>query len=140
MDAQPLVGVIMGSKSDWETMQAATDLLAHFGVPYEARVVSAHRTPAWMVEYATAAETRGLQVVIAGAAGRMGRALVEGVLKSDALELSAAFDVAASGAVGKDAGEWIGVQSGVSIGADAAVAFGDAGSGGFVPPRPFRLS
>ena len=69
MDDQPLVGVIMGSKSDWETMQAATELLAHFGVPYEARVVSAHRTPHWMVEYATSAEARGLQVVIAGAGG-----------------------------------------------------------------------
>ena len=69
MDTQPLVGVIMGSKSDWETMQAATELLAQFSVPYEARVVSAHRTPDWMVEYATSAETRGLQVIIAGAGG-----------------------------------------------------------------------
>lgn len=69
MDTQPLVGVIMGSKSDWETMQAATELLAQFSVPYEARVVSAHRTPDWMVEYATSAEARGLQVIIAGAGG-----------------------------------------------------------------------
>jgi 5-(carboxyamino)imidazole ribonucleotide mutase len=69
MDAEPLVGVIMGSKSDWETMQAATELLAQFGVPYAARVVSAHRTPEWMVEYATTAEERGLQVIIAGAGG-----------------------------------------------------------------------
>jgi 5-(carboxyamino)imidazole ribonucleotide mutase len=69
MDAGPLVGVIMGSKSDWETMRAATELLAQFGVPYEARVVSAHRTPEWMVEYASTAEGRGLQVIIAGAGG-----------------------------------------------------------------------
>ena len=69
MDAGPLVGVIMGSKSDWETMQAATELLAEFCVPYEARVVSAHRTPEWMMEYATSAEGRGLQVIIAGAGG-----------------------------------------------------------------------
>ena len=69
MDTQPLVGVIMGSKSDWETMQAATELLAQFGVPYEARVVSAHRTPEWMAEYATTAAGRGLQVIIAGAGG-----------------------------------------------------------------------
>jgi 5-(carboxyamino)imidazole ribonucleotide mutase len=69
MESGPLVGVIMGSKSDWETMQAAAELLAQFGVPYEARVVSAHRTPEWMVEYATAAEGRGLQVIIAGAGG-----------------------------------------------------------------------
>lgn len=63
-----------------------------------------------------------MKIAIAGAAGRMGRALIEGVLKHDVLKLAAAFDVAASGAVGKDAGEWIGVQSGVSIGADAAAA------------------
>ena len=65
----PLVGVIMGSKSDWETMRHAADLLIEFAVPHECRVVSAHRTPAWMNEYATTAETRGLQVIIAGAGG-----------------------------------------------------------------------
>jgi 5-(carboxyamino)imidazole ribonucleotide mutase len=65
----PRVGVIMGSKSDWETMKAAADMLAQFGVPHECRVVSAHRTPEWMVEYATGAENRGLQVIIAGAGG-----------------------------------------------------------------------
>ena len=69
MNTGALVGVIMGSKSDWETMQAAAELLAEFGVPYEARVVSAHRTPEWMVEYAAQAEGRGLQVIIAGAGG-----------------------------------------------------------------------
>ena len=69
MDTSPLAGVIMGSKSDWETMAAAAELLAEFGVPYEARIVSAHRTPEWMVEYATGAEGRGLQVIIAGAGG-----------------------------------------------------------------------
>lgn len=69
MTTEPLVGVIMGSKSDWETMAATAELLASFSVPYEARVVSAHRTPEWMVEYATAAENRGLQVIIAGAGG-----------------------------------------------------------------------
>ncbi len=67
--AAPLVGVIMGSKSDWETMKAAADLLAQFAVPHECRVVSAHRTPAWMVEYAETAEERGLQIIIAGAGG-----------------------------------------------------------------------
>lgn len=66
---QPLVGVIMGSKSDWETMKAAADTLAQFGVSYECRVVSAHRTPDWMVEYATSAAQRGLQIIIAGAGG-----------------------------------------------------------------------
>lgn len=65
----PLVGVVMGSDSDWPTMQAAAKILAEFGVPYEARVVSAHRTPDLMFEYATAAERRGLRAIIAGAGG-----------------------------------------------------------------------
>ena len=64
-----LVGVIMGSTSDWETMRHATETLAEFGVPYEAKVVSAHRTPQWMTEYAATAESRGLKVIIAGAGG-----------------------------------------------------------------------
>ncbi len=65
----PLVGVIMGSRSDWETMQAAAQMLQEFGVPHECRVVSAHRTPDWMCEYAKSAEARGLEVIIAGAGG-----------------------------------------------------------------------
>jgi 5-(carboxyamino)imidazole ribonucleotide mutase len=66
---QPLAGIIMGSKSDWETMRHAAEMLTRFGVPHEAKVVSAHRTPDWMVEYASSAESRGLQVIIAGAGG-----------------------------------------------------------------------
>jgi 5-(carboxyamino)imidazole ribonucleotide mutase len=65
----PLVGVIMGSKSDWETMRHAVDALTAFGVAHEVRVVSAHRTPSWMAEYASTAESRGLEVIIAGAGG-----------------------------------------------------------------------
>src|SRR5436305_5771411 len=65
----PLVGVIMGSRSDWETMRHARDVLASFDVPHECRVVSAHRTPLWMAEYAADAESRGIQVIIAGAGG-----------------------------------------------------------------------
>jgi 5-(carboxyamino)imidazole ribonucleotide mutase len=65
----PSVGVIMGSRSDWETMKAAADVLVQFGIPHECRVVSAHRTPDWMVEYARDAEARNLQVIIAGAGG-----------------------------------------------------------------------
>jgi 5-(carboxyamino)imidazole ribonucleotide mutase len=67
--ASPTVGVIMGSRSDWETMKAAADVLTQFGVAHECRVVSAHRTPAWMVEYARDAESRNLQAIIAGAGG-----------------------------------------------------------------------
>jgi len=68
-EAEPVVGVIMGSTSDWPTMQKAADILTEFHVPHECRVVSAHRTPEWMVEYAREAEQRGLKVIIAGAGG-----------------------------------------------------------------------
>jgi 5-(carboxyamino)imidazole ribonucleotide mutase len=66
---QPLVGVIMGSKSDWETMRLVAEMLKQFGVAYECRIVSAHRTPEWMAEYASGAESRGLELIIAGAGG-----------------------------------------------------------------------
>jgi len=65
----PLVGVIMGSTSDWETMRHATEALDALGVPYEARVVSAHRTPQRLYDYARTASARGLKVIIAGAGG-----------------------------------------------------------------------
>ena len=68
-EPKPLVGIIMGSKSDWETMRHADETLAEFGVPRECRIVSAHRTPMLLQEYATEAEARGLQVIIAGAGG-----------------------------------------------------------------------
>ncbi len=66
---KPLVGVVMGSKSDWETMRTAAETLGEFGVAHECRVVSAHRTPQWMGEYAQSAEKRGLEIIIAGAGG-----------------------------------------------------------------------
>ena len=70
MDAQaPLVGVIMGSTSDWETMRHASEVLERFGIPHERKVVSAHRTPDLMAEYASGASARGLEVIIAGAGG-----------------------------------------------------------------------
>ena len=65
----PLVGIIMGSKSDLDTMRPAAEALAEFGVPFEIRVVSAHRTPEGMVEYAKSARARGLKVIVAGAGG-----------------------------------------------------------------------
>jgi 5-(carboxyamino)imidazole ribonucleotide mutase len=68
-ELQPLVGVIMGSKSDWDTMSEADKVLTEFGIEHECQIVSAHRTPAWMAEYATSAAGRGLQVIIAGAGG-----------------------------------------------------------------------
>lgn len=68
-ESKPLVGIIMGSQSDWETMQHAANQLTELGVPYEAQVVSAHRTPDLLFEYADAAAGRGLEVIIAGAGG-----------------------------------------------------------------------
>jgi 5-(carboxyamino)imidazole ribonucleotide mutase len=65
----PLVAVIMGSKSDWETLSNAVTMLERFDVPYEKHVVSAHRTPGWMAEFARTAEARGVEVIIAGAGG-----------------------------------------------------------------------
>jgi 5-(carboxyamino)imidazole ribonucleotide mutase len=69
MKPAPLVAVIMGSTSDWETMTHAVSMLERFAVPYEKAVVSAHRTPVWMAEFAQSAESRGIQVIIAGAGG-----------------------------------------------------------------------
>jgi 5-(carboxyamino)imidazole ribonucleotide mutase len=66
---RPLVGVIMGSKSDWETMRHASETLTRLEVPHECRIVSAHRTPKLMAEYAETAESRGIEVIIAGAGG-----------------------------------------------------------------------
>lgn len=68
-DAVPLVAIIMGSRSDLRHLQPAIDLLREFGVPHEARIVSAHRTPDWMFEFAESAESRGLEVIIAAAGG-----------------------------------------------------------------------
>jgi 5-(carboxyamino)imidazole ribonucleotide mutase len=65
----PLVGVIMGSRSDWDTMKHATDTLEELGVPFETRVVSAHRTPDLLFEYASTAADRGIHVIVAGAGG-----------------------------------------------------------------------
>ncbi|HYU79765.1 MAG TPA: 5-(carboxyamino)imidazole ribonucleotide mutase [Vicinamibacterales bacterium] len=68
-DPKPLVAVIMGSTSDWDTMKHAAETLDGFGVAYEKHVVSAHRTPVWMAEFAQGAESRGIEVIIAGAGG-----------------------------------------------------------------------
>jgi 5-(carboxyamino)imidazole ribonucleotide mutase len=68
-EAAPLVGIVMGSKSDWETMRQASETLAKFDVPHESRVMSAHRSPQLTADYATSAEKRGLEIIIAGAGG-----------------------------------------------------------------------
>jgi 5-(carboxyamino)imidazole ribonucleotide mutase len=66
---RPLVSIVMGSRSDWETMRPADEMLTRFAVPHECLIVSAHRTPEWLREFATGAEGRGIEVVIAGAGG-----------------------------------------------------------------------
>ena len=68
-EGKTLVSIIMGSKSDWTTMKAAADILEEFGVPYETKIVSAHRTPDLLFEFAKSAESRGIEVIIAGAGG-----------------------------------------------------------------------
>lgn len=68
-DEEPLVGIVMGSRSDWPVMEKAAEILRHFQVPYEAQVVSAHRTPHFLYAYAQEAEPRGLKILIAGAGG-----------------------------------------------------------------------
>ena len=68
-EARPLVSIILGSKSDWETLRHADETLTGFAVPHECLVVSAHRTPDWMAEFARGAEARGVEVIIAGAGG-----------------------------------------------------------------------
>jgi len=67
--SSPLVGVIMGSKSDWDAMRQAAEMLTRFDIPHESRILSAHRTPALTAEYASSAASRGLEVIIAGAGG-----------------------------------------------------------------------
>src|SRR5437879_13732980 len=68
-EAKPLVAVLIGSKSDWETMRHADETLTRFGIPHECRVISAHRAPAALTEYVSGAEARGVEVIIAGAGG-----------------------------------------------------------------------
>ncbi len=69
MSNQPVVGVVMGSKSDYDVLSTAVELLSALGIPHEARIVSAHRTPDWLFQYAESARSRGLRAIIAGAGG-----------------------------------------------------------------------
>src|SRR5579863_6378057 len=69
MAAQPLVGIVMGSRSDYDVLSAAVEILRELAIPHEARIISAHRTPDWLFQYAESAQSRGLRVIIAGAGG-----------------------------------------------------------------------
>lgn len=99
VETAPLIGVVMGSDSDWPTLQAATRVLEDFGVPYEARVVSAHRTPDLMFEYAAAAQGRGLRAIIAGAGGA---AHLPGMLAAKTLVPVLGVPVQSKALAGKD--------------------------------------
>ena len=98
--SKPLVGVIMGSKSDYEHMAPACELLQHLGVPFEAKVVSAHRTPDFMFEYAAEAEARGLLVIIAAAGGA---AHLPGMVAAKTLVLVLGVPIPATSLNGLDA-------------------------------------
>jgi 5-(carboxyamino)imidazole ribonucleotide mutase len=95
-----LVGVVMGSQSDYETLEPAIEMLKEFGVAHEARVVSAHRTPDWLFEYAESAEARGLKVIIAGAGGA---AHLPGMLAAKTVVPVLGVPIAATALQGMDA-------------------------------------
>ncbi|HUB31265.1 MAG TPA: 5-(carboxyamino)imidazole ribonucleotide mutase [Terracidiphilus sp.] len=100
MNEKPVVGVVMGSKSDYDVLSAAVDLLRELQIPHEARVVSAHRTPDWLFEYAETAKERGLRVIIAGAGGA---AHLPGMLAAKTLVPVLGVPVAATQLNGLDA-------------------------------------
>jgi len=100
MSEEPLVGVVMGSKSDYETLAAAVEILRALGIPYEARVVSAHRTPDLLFKYAETARARGLRAIIAGAGGA---AHLPGMLAAKTLVPVLGVPVAATQLNGLDA-------------------------------------
>lgn len=120
---QPLVGVIMGSRSDWATLEKAAEILEGFGVPYEKRVVSAHRTPDAMAAYAKEAQGRGLHVIIAGAGGA---AHLPGMVAAHTLLPVIGVPVAATGLLGLDALlSIVQMPQGVPV---ATMAIGEAGA------------
>jgi 5-(carboxyamino)imidazole ribonucleotide mutase len=124
VSAAPWVGVIMGSRSDLDTMQAARDLLTELEIPHEVRVVSAHRTPRWMVEYAESAESRGLEVIIAAAGGA---AHLPGMVAALTLVPVLGVPVAATSLLGVDALlSIVQMPLGVPVG---TLAIGKAGAG-----------
>ena len=121
--AGPLVGVVMGSKSDYEVMAAAVEVLREFGVAHEVRVVSAHRTPDLLFEYAEAAQGRGLRAIVAGAGGA---AHLPGMLAAKTLIPVLGVPVAATGLNGMDALlSIVQMPRGVPV---ATVAIGKAGA------------
>lgn len=127
MDTKPLVGVVMGSRSDYSVMKAAVDVLREFGVAYEARVVSAHRTPELMMQYGHAAAGRGLRCIIAGAGGA---AHLPGMLAAITVVPVLGVPVAATALQGLDALlSIVQMPKGVPVGTLAIGASGAANAG-----------
>ncbi len=123
----PLVGVIMGSKNDYAVMRAAVDVLREFGVPYEARIVSAHRTPDLMFAYADSAVSRGLRVIIAGAGGA---AHLPGMVAAKTVLPVLGVPIAATALQGFDALlSIVQMPKGIPVGALAIGASGAANAG-----------
>ncbi len=122
--ASPLIGVVMGSSSDWETMKHAADILSEFGVPFEAQVVSAHRMPDDMFAYAEQAQARGLRAIIAGAGGA---AHLPGMLASKTLVPVLGVPVASRHLQGVDSlHSIVQMPKGIPV---ATFAIGTAGAG-----------
>lgn len=120
---QALVGIIMGSQSDWPTMKLATDLLEALEVPYEVSIVSAHRTPDRMFEYASTAQERGLQVIIAGAGGA---AHLPGMVAAKTIVPVLGVPIKSSTLSGKDSLlSIVQMPAGIPVG---TLAIGDAGA------------
>lgn len=120
---KPLVGVIMGSQSDWPTMKNAVEILQALQIPYEAKVVSAHRTPDLMFDYAQTAESKGLQVIIAGAGGA---AHLPGMVASKVLVPVIGVPIKTSALGGKDSLlSIVQMPGGIPV---ATMAIGDAGA------------
>jgi 5-(carboxyamino)imidazole ribonucleotide mutase len=123
----PLVGVVMGSRSDYATMRAAVEMLREFGVAHEVRVVSAHRTPELMVEYATSAAGRGLRVIVAGAGGA---AHLPGMVAANTVLPVLGVPIAATALQGMDALlSIVQMPKGVPVGTLAIGAPGAANAG-----------
>ena len=119
----PLVGVIMGSKSDWPTMKNAVKILEEFGVPHEVKVVSAHRTPDLMFDYASNASARGLKVIIAGAGGA---AHLPGMVAAKTIVPVLGIPIQSKALSGKDSLlSIVQMPAGIPVG---TLAIGDAGA------------
>lgn len=135
MSKKPIIGVVMGSDSDWSTMKDATEILEHFEIPFEKRVVSAHRTPDVMAEYGRMARERGIKVIIAGAGGA---AHLPGMLAAYTTLPVIGVPVKTSALGGLDSlYSIVQMPNGVPV---ATVAIGKAGNAGLLAVRMLSMN